>query len=353
MVADLAAEAESAGWDGVFVWDHMLYRAPVDRHRRPVDHAGRHRDGHRAGPHRPDGHARSPAAGPRSWPGRPCRSTACRPAGCVLGVGMGGDPGGELTAFGEELDPQPAAAMLDEALEVLVDLWSGESVLHRGERYVAEAARMAPPAVQQPRIPIWVGARHGNRRPLRRAARYEGLFPVQVDEPDQLAEMVAVVQEHRLTSRPLRRDDRPARRRGGRPGGLVRRRRHLVVRRLRPLHRRRRLGPRRHRRRPPPDPFLRRTWSPGRRFLRRRRRWSLGDARTQHGGAWRAAVMRRAAGTAARRALALLRHSRSSSAAHRVGHDARAGLHRRACRRAGTTIVRMAMAVSMLPEKSR
>ena len=91
--------------------------------------------------------------------------------------------------------------MLDEALEVLVDLWCGEPVLHRGDHYAAEDARMRPPAVQLPRIPIWVGARYGNRRPAA-AARFEGLFPVQVDEPDQLAEMVAVVQEHRLTHDP-------------------------------------------------------------------------------------------------------------------------------------------------------
>jgi alkanesulfonate monooxygenase SsuD/methylene tetrahydromethanopterin reductase-like flavin-dependent oxidoreductase (luciferase family) len=92
--------------------------------------------------------------------------------------------------------------MLDEELELLVELWSGEPVLHRGAHHVAEGARMRPTAVQEPRIPIWVGARHGNRRPLRRAARYEGLFPVQVDQPEQLAEMLAVVAEHRLRGGP-------------------------------------------------------------------------------------------------------------------------------------------------------
>ena len=28
-VAGLAADAEAAGWDGVFVWDHLRWRAPV------------------------------------------------------------------------------------------------------------------------------------------------------------------------------------------------------------------------------------------------------------------------------------------------------------------------------------
>src|SRR5579875_2996520 len=29
LVSELAAEAERAGWDGFFVWDHLRYSAPV------------------------------------------------------------------------------------------------------------------------------------------------------------------------------------------------------------------------------------------------------------------------------------------------------------------------------------
>jgi alkanesulfonate monooxygenase SsuD/methylene tetrahydromethanopterin reductase-like flavin-dependent oxidoreductase (luciferase family) len=200
VVADLAAEAEAAGWDGVFVWDHMLYREPVTDIADPwitLAAVASVTDQVRIGPmvtplprRRPQKLARETVSLDRLSGGR-----------LVLGVGLGGDPGGELTAFGEELDQRVRGRMLDEALEVLVDLWSGEPVLHRGEHHVAEG-RMRPTAVQEPRIPIWVGARYGNTRPLRRAARYEGLFPVQVDEPDQLAEMLGIVHEHRLTSDP-------------------------------------------------------------------------------------------------------------------------------------------------------
>jgi alkanesulfonate monooxygenase SsuD/methylene tetrahydromethanopterin reductase-like flavin-dependent oxidoreductase (luciferase family) len=120
----------------------------------------------------------------------------------VLGVGLGGDPGGELAKFGEELDARVRGRMLDEGLDVLVDLLSGEGVLHRGDHFVAEGAQLRPASVQEPRIPIWVGARYGNTKPLRRAARFEGLFPVQVDGPDQLAEMLAFVNEHRISPGP-------------------------------------------------------------------------------------------------------------------------------------------------------
>ena len=29
VMADVAAAAEDSGWDGLFVWDHVIYRAPV------------------------------------------------------------------------------------------------------------------------------------------------------------------------------------------------------------------------------------------------------------------------------------------------------------------------------------
>ena len=50
-----------------------------------------------------------------------------------------------------------------------------------------------PPPVQQPRIPVWVAARWPNRRPVRRAARWDGLFPIDLPGPAELAELVAEV----------------------------------------------------------------------------------------------------------------------------------------------------------------
>jgi alkanesulfonate monooxygenase SsuD/methylene tetrahydromethanopterin reductase-like flavin-dependent oxidoreductase (luciferase family) len=201
IVAELAAEAEAAGWDGVFVWDHMLYRPPVTDIADPwitLAAVAAATERVRIGP------MVTPL--PRRRPhkvARECLSLDRLSSGrLVLGVGSGGDPGGELTAFAEELDPPTRGRMLDEALDVLVELWSGEPVLHRGEHYVAEDARMRPVAVQQPRIPIWVGARHGYRRPLARAARFEGLFPIDVDHPDQLADMLAEVHGRRLAADP-------------------------------------------------------------------------------------------------------------------------------------------------------
>ena len=81
----------------------------------------------------------------------------------TLGVGLGSDNNGELGPFGEETDPKARASLLDEGLDKLAGYWAGE---------------FEPVPVQQPRIPVWVAGRWPNRRPLRRAARWDGMFPI-------------------------------------------------------------------------------------------------------------------------------------------------------------------------------
>src|SRR5690348_5018854 len=135
VLAALARDAEQAGWDGFFLWDHMLgfYPGPVPVVDPWVALAAiamateRVRIGPMVTPlprRRPQKLARETLSLDRLSGGR-----------LTLGIGLGGDPGGELTAFGEELDPPTRGRMLDEGLELLVDLWSGENVLHRGEHY--------------------------------------------------------------------------------------------------------------------------------------------------------------------------------------------------------------------------
>src|SRR5690606_28616669 len=113
----------------------------------------------------------------------------------VLGVGPGADTGGELAALGEEGDPRARAGMLDEALEVLCRLWSGERVEHRGRHYRVDGLRFVPRPVQRPRIPVWGAAQAVKGAPLRRAARFDGLRPEA--SPGHLARMLEVVGGHR------------------------------------------------------------------------------------------------------------------------------------------------------------
>ena len=193
IVARLSAEAEAAGWHGVFVWDHVRWREPVSEvadawitlaaMATSTEHI-------RLGP------MVTPLA--RRRPVKVARETATldRLSGgrLTLGVGLGSDRfGSEYTMTGEEVDEKRRAGMLDESLEILVAAWSGETVHHRGEHCTIDGMRFLPRPVQQPGVPIWVAGYHGNRRPLRRAARHQGFFPVNLEHADQLAEIVTAL----------------------------------------------------------------------------------------------------------------------------------------------------------------
>ena len=196
-VARLAAEAEAAGWDGVFVWDHLRWREPVVEVADPwitMSAIATATETLRFGP------MVSPL--PRRRPAKVARETLTldRLSGgrLTLGVGIGGDRfAGELSRTGEQVDDKVRAEMLDELLVILRAAWSGEAVDHRGRHFTVDGVQFLPRPVQRPGIPVWVATLYGNTRPLRRAARHDGFFPVNLEHPDQLAELVATVTDLR------------------------------------------------------------------------------------------------------------------------------------------------------------
>ena len=192
LAARLAAEAEEAGWDGVFVWDHVRWREPVvevaDTQIALAAMAAA-TERIRLGP------MVTPLA--RRRPAKVARETATLDrlsnGRLTLGVGLGSDEfGSEYSMTGEELDDRRRAEMLDEALAILEAAWSGEVVRHRGEHYTVDGMQFLPRPVQRP-LPIWVAGFYGKPRPLRRAARYQGFFPVNLEHPDQMAEIAAAL----------------------------------------------------------------------------------------------------------------------------------------------------------------
>jgi alkanesulfonate monooxygenase SsuD/methylene tetrahydromethanopterin reductase-like flavin-dependent oxidoreductase (luciferase family) len=193
VVARLAAEAEEAGWDGFFLWDHIRWREPVEAvgdTQITLAAIAVATERIRFGP------MVTPLA--RRRPAKVARETAALDllsgGRLTLGVGLGGDEfASEYAITGEELDDRRRAQMLDEALEILKAAWSGEPVRHRGEHYTVDAMRFLPKPVQRPRVPVWVAGFAGRPKPMRRAARYEGFFPIRLESADQLAEIVARV----------------------------------------------------------------------------------------------------------------------------------------------------------------
>jgi alkanesulfonate monooxygenase SsuD/methylene tetrahydromethanopterin reductase-like flavin-dependent oxidoreductase (luciferase family) len=191
LVGDLAAEAEAAGWDGFFLWDHLQYG---DRVTEIADvwtccaAVAMRTERVLFGP------MVTPLARRRPQVlARQASSLAVLSRGrFVLGLGLGDDWVGEFSAFGDEADPRVRGLMLDEGLEVLTALLRGEQVSHEGPYYSAAGARFRP----APDVPIWLAGRFGNRAPLRRAARHDGFFPIGLTGPDDLDEVGAALAEH-------------------------------------------------------------------------------------------------------------------------------------------------------------
>jgi alkanesulfonate monooxygenase SsuD/methylene tetrahydromethanopterin reductase-like flavin-dependent oxidoreductase (luciferase family) len=191
-VARLAAEAEESGWHGVFVWDHLRWQAPV---RQTADAwttlaaIATATEQLRLGP--------MVMPVPRRRPAKVAKETATldrlSDGRLTLGVGIGNDRYGELSATGELLDDRLRGQMLDESLQILTAAWSGAPVQHRGQHHTIDGVQFLPRPVQRPGVPLWVAGFAGNARPLRRAVRYDGYFPANLEHPDQLAEIVATI----------------------------------------------------------------------------------------------------------------------------------------------------------------
>lgn len=92
----------------------------------------------------------------------------------ILGAGIGSPVIDEYGTFGEQTDQAALAEMLDESLEVISGLCSGQEFSHTGPHYRVDHATFRPGPVQKPRIPIWTAATVPHRRPLTRAAQWDG-----------------------------------------------------------------------------------------------------------------------------------------------------------------------------------
>jgi alkanesulfonate monooxygenase SsuD/methylene tetrahydromethanopterin reductase-like flavin-dependent oxidoreductase (luciferase family) len=202
VLAGLAARVEAAGWDGVFLWDHVLYRPPVSAIADPwIAMAAMAAATQRV----LIGALVTPLARRRPWIVARQVLTLDRLAEgrLVLGAGLGMDSSGrELSAFGEELDNRRRAAMLDEALALIQELLSGEEVSYHGRRYVADRVRMLPRPYENRLVPVWLAAVWPHMRPVRRALGHQGVFLIGTHDPAEVAKVAELVARERT-----RRDD--------------------------------------------------------------------------------------------------------------------------------------------------
>jgi alkanesulfonate monooxygenase SsuD/methylene tetrahydromethanopterin reductase-like flavin-dependent oxidoreductase (luciferase family) len=184
----LAQSAERAGWDAFLLWDHLAFvwgkpaadpwlslAAIATSTERIVLGTGVTPVARR----RPHVVAHQLATLEQLAPGR-----------VLFGAGLGGGHG-EFERFGEDEGEHARAALLDEGLDVIRALLSGEEVNHRGEHFVVDRVTLDP---KPGRIPIWIGGLSDKARA--RAQRFDGWLadtasPREMTRtPDELAAMV-------------------------------------------------------------------------------------------------------------------------------------------------------------------
>ena len=187
VLADLAVAAEERGWDGFFVWDHIVYRPPVQAVADPwvaLAAVAAATSRVRIGPMvTPVSRRRVPKLA------RETVTLDLLSSGrLIFGVGLGSDMNGEFAPFGEVEDARERARLLDQGLDDLARYWAGE---------------FQPVPVQRPRIPVWVAGEWPNRPPVRRALRWDGLFPVGLPSPDAMAELVGEIRRAQPAADPF------------------------------------------------------------------------------------------------------------------------------------------------------
>jgi alkanesulfonate monooxygenase SsuD/methylene tetrahydromethanopterin reductase-like flavin-dependent oxidoreductase (luciferase family) len=153
--ADFGVEVERAGFDGYFLWDHMVFSNSGD------------------GPPILDpwlilalvaartskikiGTMITPVPRRRPWQLARETTTLDRLSNgrVILGVGIGSPGYGDFGLFGDPSGQRERADLLDEGLDILAGLWSGERFSYAGET---------------------------NQRPIDRAARWDGFVPIRYD----------------------------------------------------------------------------------------------------------------------------------------------------------------------------
>jgi hypothetical protein len=208
----LAKEAEAAGWDAVFVWDSLVFdlqwNPPVTDPWIVLGAIASHTQRVTIGTmvaqlarRRPWKVAREVVAIDHLSGGR-----------MVLGVGLGFSGEAEFAQFGEDGDARVRADKLDEALAIIAGLCTGEPFRYEGQYYTIKETTFTPRPVQE-HVPIWVAGYWPNKRPFRRAARWDGAAPAEMDvrpdgfsilpsSPETITAIKAYIDQHRTSTAP-------------------------------------------------------------------------------------------------------------------------------------------------------
>ena len=204
VLAGLAKEAEKCGWDGFFLWDHLVEwnkRVPIYETFTSLAaiavNTSRIRIGTTVTPlpkYKPWIVARQTVALDHLSNGR-----------LTLGVGLGTEESTDYDRFGEVADDRVLGEKLDEALNIITGLWTGKPFNHKGKHFRVRKTVFLPSPVQRPRIPIWVGGLWPHKAPFRRAAKWDGVIPLKapglLPQPEDIRQAINYVDNLRSEGR--------------------------------------------------------------------------------------------------------------------------------------------------------
>ena len=210
-LGEFAKLAEASGWDGVFLEDYVIFQGKLGTPTYDpwialaamalkTEHIRL-------------GTAVTPLARRRPWKVALESVTLdhLSDGRLILGVGLGEHNDASFVRFGEMADDKQRAGILDEALEVLAGLWTGQPFSYDGKHFQIDGVPFSPTPVQKPRIPIWVGGGWPLKGPTRRALRWDGSFMYMHDyggpwrdwTPDDVRSLKVLVDEDRSASDPF------------------------------------------------------------------------------------------------------------------------------------------------------
>lgn len=183
LITKLAIEAEKSGWDGFFLWDHIIntegFPQTVDPFIALTSVAENTEKIH-------IGTTVTPV--PRRRPWKLARETVTldilSEGRLILGIGLGIPS--EFSVMNEETNPRIMAQMANEQLDILNGLWSGEEFSYTGKHYKIDKVKFLPRPVQRPRIKLWGAGTWPNKGPFKRAAKLDGVVPLKVGSMDPL-----------------------------------------------------------------------------------------------------------------------------------------------------------------------
>ena len=196
ILVDLAEEAEDCGWDGFFLWDHMVEwnsHTPVYDAFTCLAAIATNTKRIRIGT------AVTPIPSQKPWVIARQAITLDQLSNgrLILGAGLGDKESCDYERFGEPADNKVLAEKLDESLNIISGLWSGKPFRYAGKHYVLKNPVLLPNRIQKPRIPIWVAAHWPRKGPFKRAVKWNGVIPLRFPgnllEPNELRIVVEYI----------------------------------------------------------------------------------------------------------------------------------------------------------------